>query len=217
MSGMSHNPTAAQAQAPDESTTALIRVAALLVFTILFAGLWSADQPDPELLAQRQQLIPQIGAPLSGPIPAQSLAHLTTESARIETKAVTSPIASSSQDVPSLDVQMTPAKTSTDRTTSIQTEVFAMNQSVTVVRDSLSLSNDELMQHLRQLPLGTPDGDYRIVDPQGGVGWLRIRMHSVLGSAQASINDVLTTEVTGTSLTYLRVQRTAAAGNVSVH
>ncbi|MCA9089867.1 MAG: hypothetical protein KDA90_14690 [Planctomycetaceae bacterium] len=188
--------TATGASAAEEQTSTIIRVAVLVVFTLCFASLWSQVQPDPELLAQRQQIVPNMSMPLSNSLPTRAMARITPAPA-MRTAVERAPAVPAAEAIPQ------PVSSGSD--------VLAISQSLTIVRDGLLLSNDELMQHIRQLPMGTPDGNYRIVDAQGGTGWLRVRMNSAIQSAAAAGSDnIVTTTVAGSNVTFIRVQSVAA-------
>ncbi len=184
------------ANVAEEQTSTMILVAILVVFTLCFASLWSQVQPDPELLAQRQQIVPNMSTPLSNSLPSRAMARITPAPA---TRIAVEP------------APAVPAKESKPQPASGASDVLAISQSLTIVRDGLQISTDELLQHVRQLPMGTPDGDYRIIDAQGGTGWLRVRMQSAFQQSPSSSDNVVTTKVAGTNMTFIRVQPVAAS------
>lgn len=80
-----------------------------------------------------------------------------------------------------------------------------VSKTITVEADALVLPQSALAQHLAQLPLGLPAGDYRIVDAQGGVGWLRVRSESD-GVTRAAGSELITTSVGTETVRFLRTQ-----------
>jgi len=76
-----------------------------------------------------------------------------------------------------------------------------MMLTVSIESTGLTLSSQELQTHIRQLPLGIIDGDYLIVDPHGGVGWLKIRGQKQYDAGES----LLTTSIGDSHVRYIRV------------
>ncbi|MEW4490430.1 hypothetical protein AB1L42_20260 [Thalassoglobus sp. JC818] len=72
---------------------------------------------------------------------------------------------------------------------------------ISVETDGLTLSPADVSSHIRQLPIGMASGDYMIVDPHGGVGWLRIR-----GQVSTTVESSLhSTNVGDVCMRFIRV------------
>lgn len=85
--------------------------------------------------------------------------------------------------------------------------VAASTKTFSLDADNLTLPRAEVDAHLSQLPLGMPAGDYRIVDPQGGVGWLRVR-----GGQSVAETPLLTTTVADRQMRFLRIESSRVGG-----
>lgn len=90
--------------------------------------------------------------------------------------------------------------TPTSTTFAGRVEVTERRLTVSIEDESLQISPDVIERHLSQLPLGIAAGDYRIVDAQGGVGWLRVRG----GMATTGVPQ-LTTTVDEQPMRFIRI------------
>jgi hypothetical protein len=87
----------------------------------------------------------------------------------------------------------------------------------TIDADALLIPASRFDQHVAQLPVGLPSGDYRIVDSLGGVGWLHVRSQGAVNLPLAS-SPLLTTLVEGEPVRFIRIVSAAIgtqAGGVS--
>lgn len=98
-------------------------------------------------------------------------------------------------------------------TTNSAVQIGRTVKTIAIESAHLNLSERELADHVGQLPMGIPAGDYRIVDSQGGVGWLRVRFSEpadgVSGIAAAS--TLMTTCVGDDEVRFIRVRGTQTA------
>lgn len=161
-----------------ESSQSAMRIIALIFFTMLFAGAWANDRPR-ETMAQKE--LPKPTAILSQEeTPGEEiLAPLPTEELVEEVVAT---------DVPqSILEELKPVSLVKTMTISIETE-------------GLTLHDESVQSHLQRLPLGIANGDYMMINSQGGMGWIRIR-----GQQRDAGERLLTTTVNDVTVNYLRV------------
>ena len=164
-----------------EASQSVLRVVVLIVFTLLFAGLWANDKPR-EIMAKHSD--------------AQSGLILTQDSQELAHDA--------DQHIESRD---SVSQLSFNELSELSNETVQLGLQIEIESTGLTLSNDEIDQHIRKLPMGIADGDYLIVDPQGGVGWIKIR-----GQHQADQGEtLLTTRVGANEVRYVRVTPTQIA------
>lgn len=168
-----------------EMSQSVIRVTALLAFSAVFAGLWVNDRPG-EAMAQ-------------GALP---------EKASVVERQDVDP----SPSKPATTVQTKCTTKPAERVT-MSIQVGAHHKTLTIEIDDLSISPAVLDAHLAKLPLGLSPGDYRIVDAQGGVGWLHVRdMNGTSGST--ADHQLLTTTINDASVRFIRVMG-EQAGRIS--
>lgn len=162
-----------------ETSQSAMRVISLVLFTALFAGAWANDQPR-ERMAEKTQ--PEPTAILSQEAQESELSRevmpTVAEVAASSTPAV---------DVPALE-ELKPVSVGMTMTISVETE-------------GLTLVDETVQHHIQRLPLGIANGDYLMVDPLGGVGWLRIR-----GQQQEDSGEmILKTTIEESVVRYIRV------------
>lgn len=166
-----------------DTSQSVIRIAALVAATVLFAAVWRSDQtghelalqtsPGSRVIVRREQ--PGVRMPTSRPEWQAALVLLDGEG-----------------DCPAV----------------IQKDSSGMKL-VTARCDGLTLDLITLGTHLRQLPLDIPAGDYRIVDSAGGVGWLRVQTDAA--RAASSRDALLTTRVNSVEVRFIRVTANSTA------
>ncbi len=122
-----------------------MRVISLILFTMIFAGAWANDRPR-EHMAQKEL-----------PKPTAILSQETEEAGSVVVDAIPQHV----MPKPVLE-EITPTEIGMTMTISVETE-------------GLTIKGKTVQQHIEKLPLGIANGDYLMVDPEGGVGWLRIR------------------------------------------
>lgn len=163
-----------------ETSQSAMRVISLVLFTALFAGAWANDEPR-EKMAQKE--LPKPTAIMSQEdveqdVPVQP-ENVVSHVAQTAPKSV--PVAPPLEELQPVGIGMT-------MTISVETE-------------GLTLVDETVANHIQRLPLGIANGDYLMVDPLGGVGWLRIR-----GQQQQDGGEMMLTTTIGESVVrYLRV------------
>ncbi|WP_437225737.1 hypothetical protein SH661x_004209 [Planctomicrobium sp. SH661] len=157
----------------------ITRSLALIAFTAIFAGVWANDQP-PRKMAQRT-------APIQ-----RGIAEVEPEWVPVEESESLSVIADS---IPSPAPEM-------------RVTLGRQAKSFSVEADGLLIAEVILQAHLDQLPLGLDVGDYRIVDPLGGVGWLYVRVEGETPQKMKS-GRMLSTTVGEESVRFIQVGSTA--------
>ncbi|MCA8995846.1 MAG: hypothetical protein KDA80_02645 [Planctomycetaceae bacterium] len=87
---------------------------------------------------------------------------------------------------------------------------------ISLETENLLVSKESLQNHLNQLPLGLPVGDYRMVDSLGGVGWLRVRISSNSGArlSDGRVDPLLTTSTEDSQVRFIRVQKQIASSSL---
>jgi hypothetical protein len=161
-------------------------IAALLAFSGLFAGLWSHDGSGANGTA-----VATVRQGTPGAVPVMR------------------------QDTPPADPADDATRTrEAVRSVSWTVTLGGRQNRFSVETDGLMLSTAVLEKHLGQLPVGLTPGDYRIVDPLGGVGWLRVRGEET--ALTASSPPLLTTSVNENTVHFIRTadtphNRTASA------
>lgn len=169
-----------------ETSQSLARLAALIAVTAGFALLWANDQPDAQLAMKTGPVF----QPLAGqPLPAES----RSRTSRSRTSSV-APRPTAAAIAPVREVML-----------------GGVAKSFAVEAEGLAISSESLTEHLDQLPLGLAAGDYRIVDPLGGVGWLRIR-ETPAESRTSRGSEVVTTSAAGGDVRFIRVRVEAVSG-----
>lgn len=177
---LEQDPSAATGNRPSERTggsgpQAATRIAALLAFSGLFAGLWSSDghgTGGTSVTTARKGALRSVPAVQQVASPAGPAAETTKRG----------------QAGRSVTWTVSPGN---------RTRQFFLET------DGLKMSSTTFEKHLGQLPLGLPAGDYRIVDPSGGVGWLRVRGDGV--PLTSSSNSLLTTTVDRRQVRFIRI------------
>jgi hypothetical protein len=149
------------------------RLLALLAATALFAGMWSADRP----------------------VDAIALRHGSTKHAIVQREPEWIPLEES--------VRIAAPVADHVISTALTLNVGAASKTLTVESEGLAITAELLQQHLEQLPLGIPVGDYRIVDSLGGVGWLRVR--SAAAMHRSASTQLLTTSLGGAQVQFIRI------------
>jgi len=172
----------------------LPRTLALLVCTALFAGLWSNDRPA-RAMAMKTAPLPR-GIVEAEPEWVPISAAVAARASQPETPLISSPVSASS----SARMEVTLGEHS---------KHFRLETSDLLIADEL------LQAHLNQLPLGISPGDYRIVDPLGGVGWLHVRVEGNRFSSRSPAPLLLTTTVDAENVRFISVTGTTAGGNSS--
>lgn len=163
-----------------EASQSALRVILLVTFTLLFAGLWANDQPN-QLLVQKQ------------PARSHVVVAEQTDSLVVEPGELVETSSNVGMTLPELE--------------DVPTETASITLNISIETDGLTLSDDEVKEHVRQLPLGIADGDYMMVDPHGGVGWVRVR-----GNRQFDQGETLLTTTIGEKhVRYIRVTPTNIA------
>lgn len=170
---------------------------------MLFAVAWSQDRPDPQLFAQRSLVQPNMcWTPRKQP----SFDHISRILTDPEPVHVAEEIAT---------VVPPAVPHSTALAAASEVSLVAVSQSITLVRDDLHGSLESLMQHVSQLPMGLPSGEYRIVDSHGGTGWLRVRQTAAF-PAIARDHDLIVTEADGETLRFIHLATTVQADSQEV-
>lgn len=169
-----------------ETSQSAMRVIALVLFTMIFAGAWANDQPR-ESMAQKD--------------PPKPTAIISQEEQPVDR--------SDESDEPGDELVSTEAiikKVVLPELEEVSPVEVGMTLTISVETEGLSLKERNIAEHIQQLPLGIANGDYLMVDPQGGVGWLRIR-----GQQQKDQGErQLTTTVESAMVRYVRVTPTDA-------
>lgn len=170
-----------------ETSQSVMRVVGLITFTMFFAGAWANDQPR-EQMAQKEM-----------PKPTAILSK--EESQPQESADIAAP-----EEVVSLPVPP-PVELPKPLLDTVQPTRIGMTMTISVETEGLSIAEKTVQQHIQKLPLGIANGDYLMVDPLGGVGWLRIR-----GQAQIDRGEqFLTTQIEDATVRYMRVSPVDAA------
>ncbi|MEZ5940492.1 MAG: hypothetical protein R3C18_03805 [Planctomycetaceae bacterium] len=192
-SSQHHSPDPVTESVPEQAV-AIARMTGLIVVTLLFGMAWSQAKPDPELLAQRAMIQPNFSGK---PIPVmlveqhQQPAHVATI-ARAEPH---SPVA-----VPALH----------DSHVVLDEGDISFGTQISILRGDLTLESDELAAHIAQLPMGIEAGRYRVVDGQGGTGWLIIHSAMVLPNSQLS-DGIASTHHGNQTVRFIKVSEIADA------
>ena len=164
-----------------ETSQSVIRVITLVGFTLMFATMWANDRPS-EMMARKD------------PPPSEAVLTQETHGLVHESEQVSEGLTNSMQ-VMTLELD------------EISIESTEMVLSIDIETEGLTLTDEASQAHLRNLPLGIADGDYMMVDPQGGVGWVRVR-----GQQQVDSNEtLLTTKIGDAEVRYIRVTPTTIA------
>ena len=163
-----------------EASQSALRVILLIMFTVLFAGLWANDRPH-HLLAHKQS-----------PKPSLILAE-QTDSLLLAPEELAESTSEADIQFPELE--------------EIATDSTSISLSIAFETEGLTLTDQEIQRHLSQLPLGIADGDYMMVDPHGGVGWVRVRGNRQFDQGET----LLTTSIGEEYVRYIRVTPTNVA------
>lgn len=166
-----------------ETSQSAMRVISLVLFTALFAGAWANDQPR-ERMAEKTQ--PEPTAILSQEAQESELSRVAMPT-EVMPNVPELPAASAVVDVPALE-ELKPVAVGMTMTISVETE-------------GLTLVDETVQDHIQRLPLGIANGDYLMVDPLGGVGWLRIRGQQQKDSGEM----ILKTSIDESVVRYIRV------------
>ncbi|QDT33672.1 hypothetical protein [Thalassoglobus polymorphus] len=164
-----------------EKSQSVMRVVSLVLFTMIFAGAWANDRPR-EVLAQKEMPKPSASISQEADTGATALAGAVSE--RTAPEVV---VPEHVMPKPVLE-DITPSE-------------FGMTMSISVETEGLTIKGKTVQQHIQKLPLGIANGDYLMVDPEGGVGWLRIR-------GQQKPDDraiTLSTQIGEATVRYMRV------------
>ncbi len=179
-----------------ETSQSAMRVIALVLFTSFFAGAWANDQPR-ERLALKE--------------PPKATTILSQEDDNVEA-AVESNASESNLAKPKIDKESQVGTTPTTSVPAAKTPslpvleelkpvAVGMMMTISVETEGLTLADKIVQQHIRRLPLGIGNGDYLMVDPDGGVGWLRIRGQQQTDSGET----MLSTTIDDAIVRYVRV------------
>ncbi len=200
---------ALSASPQSEQQSIIARMAALLVCVFLFGAAWSQDQPDPRLLAQRELILPNIG----GASPPAILAVTRTRAAN---EQQLEPVARALTTAPLTAAVATESATISQPLLKpdAHVELIAISQSMTVVRDDLHGSLETLMQHVSQLPMGLPTGQYRIVDSHGGTGWLKVRQNAAFPTAPLP-GGMISTATAEDTMRFIQISQIANALSIA--
>jgi hypothetical protein len=164
----------------------ITRLLALIASTALFAGMWAGD----------------------GPADGMALHHKTGVNSLVQREPEWVPI----EEPITHRVAASAATVSPGLTLSVS----GISKSLTVESDGLAIAPELLQRHVEQLPLGIAAGDYRIVDSQGGVGWLRVRSTSSANGPSDAMR-LMTTSIDGAPVQFIRIVPAAiGAGNSGI-
>lgn len=164
-----------------EASQSAMRIVGLIFFTMVFAGAWANDQPR-ERMAQREM-----------PKPSAVLTH---DDPNVEAQ----PVVDIDQTAVAIDVPA-PVEIPAPVLDVLDPTSLDMTLTISIESEGLSIAESTIKKHVHELPLGIANGDYLMVDPAGGVGWIRIR-----GQQQRDLGDtLLATTVNDEVVRYLRV------------
>ncbi len=174
-----------------ETSQSAMRIIALVLFTSFFAGAWANDQPRDRLALKEPPKATTILSQEDGNVEAAVESNVaepkTGKESHVSTKPVTSVPSTKAPSLPVLE-ELKPVAVGMMMTISVETE-------------GLTLEDKIVQQHIKRLPLGIGNGDYLMLDPDGGVGWLRIR-----GQQQADSGEtMLSTTIADDIVRYVRV------------
>lgn len=164
-----------------EASQSAMRIVGLIFFTMVFAGAWANDRP------REQMALKEMPKPT---------AILSKEEPTPETQpAVEIPQQAVAIEVPA------PVELPAPPLEAIDPAALDMTLTISIESEGLSIAESTIKRHIHELPLGIVNGDYLMVDPEGGVGWVRIR-----GQQQQDLgNTMLATTVDEEVVRYLRV------------
>lgn len=176
-----------------ETSQSVMRAVALVVLTAGFAGVWQNDRPADPSIARY--------------VPADQRTFLLARAGSMPTLApdqpAPEPVVAANAGQSLLCAESTrPESAALGATPSL-------SRAISLDVSELMITQQELLRHLMQLPLGIAAGEYRIVDPQGGVGWLRVS-GEMAPPIEGEARPVLTTGCEGTAVHFIRVDRFGA-------
>ncbi|MBT5017901.1 MAG: hypothetical protein HON04_04095 [Planctomicrobium sp.] len=165
-----------------ETSQSAMRVIGLIFFTMVFAGAWANDRPN-ERMALKEM--------------PKSTEILSKED---ETASEVAPEVKAEEELVAIEV---PAPIEIPRPVLEVLDPTAIDMTMTISIESLGLSIADvtIKQHVQELPLGIANGDYLMVDPQGGVGWIRIRGQQQKDTGETMLATTIGDEV----VRYMRV------------
>lgn len=179
-----------------ETSQSAMRIIALVLFTSFFAGAWANDQPRDRIALKEPPKATTILSQEDGNVEAaveskaaeSNVAEpMTEKESQVSTTPEKSVLSAKKSSLPVLD-ELKPA-------------AVGMMMKISVETEGLTLADKIVHQHIRRLPLGIGNGDYLMVDPDGGVGWLRIREQQQTDSGET----ILSTTVDAAVVRYIRV------------
>ncbi|WP_437190903.1 hypothetical protein [Planctomicrobium sp. SH527] len=191
-----------------ESTQRLIRIASLIVATAMFTGMWANDVP-PRVGTEFRFVtlveLPDEELPAEAPVVSVETKEEPEWEALSPLPVVATVPAVSEDDDGWIAIdpfeKLRESKASQKGTAAIQ-KAASLPVSRTVDHDGLTLSVPAIQQHVELLPESLPNGDYRIIDEFGGVGWLMIRGQQ--GHLPVE-EGVWTTTIDGKTVRFIRV------------
>ncbi|SFI17705.1 hypothetical protein [Planctomicrobium piriforme] len=163
----------------NESSQILTRLLALVAATGLFAGVWANDVPPGTVPNEAITLVVEQPQLQSERTPSHDVVVLLEDEWR------------------AAEPEPKPAPRQASAAATIRT----------VEAEELMICDELLQRHLDLLPTDLPCGDYRIVDPWGGVGWLMVRSPNGRSDSGRQEEGVWTTELDGISVRFLRTAR----------
>ncbi|MDA7527901.1 hypothetical protein OAF98_00165 [Planctomicrobium sp.] len=165
-----------------ETSQSAMRVIGLIFFTMVFAGAWANDRPN-ERMALKEM--------------PKSTEILSKED---ETASEVAPEVKAEEELVAIEV---PAPIEIPRPVLevLDPTAIDMTMTISIESEGLSIADVTIKQHVQELPLGITNGDYLMVDPQGGVGWIRIRGQQQKDTGETMLATTIGDEV----VRYMRV------------
>lgn len=165
-----------------ETSQSAMRVIGLIFFTMVFAGAWANDRPN-ERMALKEM--------------PKSTEILSKED---ETASEVAPEVKAEEELVAIEV---PAPIEIPRPVLevLDSTAIDMTMTISIESEGLSIVDATIKQHVQELPLGIANGDYLMVDPQGGVGWIRIRGQQQKDTGETMLATTIGNEV----VRYMRV------------
>lgn len=164
-----------------ETSQSAMRVIGLIFFTMVFAGAWANDRPN-ERMAQKEMPKPT--------------AIISKEETAIEVK----PVVEAEEELVVIEVPA-PIDIPTPVLEVLDPTAISMTMTISIESEGLSIADTTIKQHVQELPLGIANGDYLMVDPEGGVGWIRIRGQQQKDTGETMLATTIGDEV----VRYMRV------------
>lgn len=195
-----------------ESTQRLIRIASLIVATGMFTGMWANDVP--ARVGTDSRIVTFVELPieeLPEEVPAVSVdvaeesewKSVSPTPAAMSVPAATQIVSEDDDGWIAIDpFEESRPKQSVKKVSPVPQNVVSLPVTRTVDHDGLTISAEAIQQHVGLLPESLPNGDYRIIDEFGGVGWLMIRGQQTQSPAE---DGVWTTTIDGQAVRFIRV------------